>query len=941
MRTPRLSISYLQRSARATVAVLLLGALGWVHAADPKASRYFEEAMSRYDKNDVKGAIIELKNALQIDPTMLPAHMLLGKALLRNSEVIAAEVALQEALRLGVSREEVVVPLAQVYLALGKHKQIVEGQQFLLAGLPPYVRFQLLLLRASAASDLGKDGDAMKAIEEARTIDPKAPEAWLAEVPVRIRTRQFKEAMAAAERALALAPDSAEARYQRSSILHVQGDLKGALAGYDRAIAASPEHVESLVAQAGLLIDLNRPKDAAKDLDTLKKAAPAEPRAEYLRALLAERDNDAASAKASMKALTELIDPLPLDAIRYRSQLMMLNGLAHYGLGQREKAKQYLELFNRVHNNSPVSKLLARILLEEPNVPRAIDVLEAYLRNNPTDAQAITMLASAYMRLGKHAKATALMQDALKARDTPEMRTVLGMSMLRGEQPAEGLNELEAIFKKDPDQIHAGLALVTTYMRSGQGPKAVGIAERLVKQSPKNASFYNLLGMAQGMTGNGSAAKVAFEQALKLDDSLVASRINLARLEIATKAYDAAATRLGNILQADGKNAEAMFEMAALSEQRGNLKEAQRWLEKANDQSGPKETRWGLAMLEFFLRTGQTDLALNAAKSVSGKAPNDVQVLLAYSRAQMAVGDRISARSALNTATRMAEYDSAKQVEIALLQLSANNMDGAVYNLDKALASEPGYLPALAMQADIDLRKNDVTSAEKRAREILATHPQRAIGYSLLGDVARARGQSAAALDNYRLAHQKEPSTDTLLRLFAASFAQQGAKTAVPLAEQWLKARPQDIAVRRAMGDAFARSGDYALARANYESVIKHSPDDTGTLNNLANVLLRLKDPAAVKVAELALEKDPSNPNTIDTLGWILLQNGKTDRALTMLRDARLREPANPVIRYHLAVALAQTGRKTEARDELETALRGGAKFEFSGEAQALMRTLK
>ena len=96
---------------RALTFVLLtsLGALAnqqtW--AADAKASKYYEDALVRYEKKDINGAIIQLKNALQIDKNMLPVQMLLGKALLQNGDVVSAEVAFTEALRLGVNRAEV------------------------------------------------------------------------------------------------------------------------------------------------------------------------------------------------------------------------------------------------------------------------------------------------------------------------------------------------------------------------------------------------------------------------------------------------------------------------------------------------------------------------------------------------------------------------------------------------------------------------------------------------------------------------------------------------------------------------------------------------------------------------------------------------------------------------------------------------------------------
>jgi len=87
--------------------------------------------------------------------------------------------------------------------------------------------------------------------------------------------------------------------------------------------------------------------------------------------------------------------------------------------------------------------------------------------------------------------------------------------------------------------------------------------------------------------------------------------------------------------------------------------------------------------------------------------------------------------------------------------------------------------------------------------------------------------------------------------------------------------------------------------------------------------------------------KAPANYNALDTLGWALFQAGQTDRALQLLRDARLRQPANPEIRYHLGAVLAKTGRKAEAQEELEAALKGGAAFEGDADAGALLQSLK
>jgi cellulose synthase operon protein C len=921
--------------------LVILGMSPAAHAVDSKASKFYEDALTRFEKKDMDGAIIQLKNALQIDKNMLPVQVLLGRALLKNGDVVAAEVALQEAIRIGVNRAEVIIPLAQTFIAQGKQKLVLEQQQFAPAGLPSNVQLQLLLVKAAASSDVGDPRIAMKLVEEARAIDSKAPGVWLAEVPIRIRAGQFREALDAADRGLALAPDSSDAWYQKGSVLHVSGKLNDALAAYDRSLKADPENVEARIARAGIYIDQGRIADAGKDVAELLRLAPGEPRGSYLSALLAERDNKPDISKAALKDVTALIDPVPPEFIRYRPQLLMLNGLAHFGLNQREKAKQYLELFQKVQSNTPASKLLAQIYIGESNVDRAIEVLELYLKTQGGDGQAMTLLGTALMAKGQHVRAASLMQRALQTRDAPEFRTVLGLSLLKSGQTSNAVTELEAALKGDPKQTQAATSLISLYLRAGQPAKAVTVAESLVKQQPSNAKFFNLLGMARGDTQNIPAAKAAFEEAVRLDDAFIQPKLNLARLEIATRAYDAATLRLNAILKADEKNAEAMFEMATVAERKGQKADTQRWLEKANDQSGPREIRWGLALSGFHLSSGRASAALEAAKRMSAKAPDDLQVLMAYARAQLGTGDTIGAKSTLVSATRVADYNPQAQLEIALLQVNANNLGGAAYSLDKALSNQPDFLPAQALLADVELRQGEPAKSEKRARDIIVKHPKRAIGYSLLGDVASVRGQTPAALESYRKAHQLEPSTETLLRLFRVLSLQDGGKPATQLATDWLKTYPKNITVQKALADHYARNSNFAAAKTIYESVLVNTPDDSNTLNNLANTMLRLKDPKAVTIAEQAVAKNPGNALAIDTLGWILFQNGQIDRALQLLRDARLREPGNAEIKYHLAVALAKTGRKNEAKEELEAALKVSSRFEGASDAVKLLAELK
>ena len=908
---------------------------------DPKSARLYEDALVRFEKRDLDGAALQLRNALKIDNKLLPAHMLLGRVLLANGAAGTAEVAFNDALRLGVNRAEVALFLAQALVAQGRLPQLLDNPALAPAGLPAGTQQALLLMRASAMSDLGDARAAMRGIEEARAIDPRNPSTWLAEVPVRIRFRQHAEAAAAADRALQLAPLDADALYARGSVQHLQGDSKGAMGWYDRAIAVQVTHTETLVSRAGLLVDMGRPADAAKDVAELRRSSPTDPRGLYLNSLLLERGGDKAGVRASLNAITTLLDPVPVEFFRYRPQVLILGGLAHHGLGQREKARAYLEVAVRVQPNTPVAKLLAQIHLADGNVDRAIESLDTYLRNFPDDSQATLLLASAHLSQNRHQRAAALMTEALTRSDQPGLRTMLGLSLVGGGKFSDAAVELEAALKQDPSQVQAGIALTSLYLQSSQAAKAVVVAEDVARRQPKNPGVQNLLGMARSRSGNDTGARQAFEAAIRLDPAFAAALVNLSRLDARARNFEAAEKRLNEVLKGDEKNIDALTELGRQFEARGIVADAQRWLEKAADHSGPADLQPALVLVDFLLRQGRADAALEASKRLTMKNPAALQVLVALAQVNLANNDLASARSNLARAAQLANFDSPMLVQIALLQVRAGALPGAFYSLDKALNEAPDYLPAQALMAEIELRQGDADKAASRARSIVSKFPNVGVGHGLLGDIAMARNQPAAALQHYRRAHQIEQTAASLLRVFNAQAASDPAG-ALQLAAQWLKVRPRDTQVLRAMADTQARLQRWPAARSAYETVLTAAPNDVAALNNLAQVLIQLGDaPGALKIAERAMAQQPNLSHVIGTVGWAAYKAGQPERALQLLRDARLRDPGNPETRFYLGTALAGAGRRGEAREELEVALRTGGAFASAKAAEELLKTLR
>ncbi|MBK8527980.1 MAG: hypothetical protein IPL57_13070 [Rubrivivax sp.] len=112
--------------------------------------------------------------------------------------------------------------------------------------------------------------------------------------------------------------------------------------------------MDALVSRAGLLLDLSRPADAARDVEALLKADPNDARGAYLSALLAERDGPDDGGEGIPCQVTSLLDPIPIEMLRYRPQLLMLGGLARFGWIKRKRPNPTLRASLRDQPGAPL-----------------------------------------------------------------------------------------------------------------------------------------------------------------------------------------------------------------------------------------------------------------------------------------------------------------------------------------------------------------------------------------------------------------------------------------------------------------------------------------------------------------------------------------------------------------------------------------------------------
>ena len=478
------------------------------------------------------------------------------------------------------------------------------------------------------------------------------------------------------------------------------------------------------------------------------------------------------------------------------------------------------------------------------------------------------------------------------------------------------------------------------YLKRNQAKSALEVIDTVVRRDPGNVAALNVQGVVRTAAGDRPGARAAYEKALALDPRYHGARLNLARLDVAEGKPDAARQRLTDLLKIDPRNGEAMFELGRLDDQTGNGSEAIRWLEKAMTVP-TQEANAGVYLTDVLLRQRKTDRALAVSKQVIARSPKNLPALFARSRAQLAAGDTGGARLTLKDASLVAGFDPGANVELARLQLAAKDRDGANYSLDRVLKASPNNLPALVLSTEIEIGNGAYAKAEQNARLISERFAAQGAGSRLMGDLSMARGQHNAAISHYQTALAKDRNAESALRVYRAHVSAGEIAKGLAFLEKWSTENPGQTAIMRAIADGYLRTGNLARARNAYEQLLNRAPEDSDVLNNLAQVALKQGDKAAaLGYAERAFRLAGSDAAIIDTFGWVLVQQGQTDRAIGILRDARLRDPGNPEIRYHLAAALAQTGRQAEARTELAQVFKEGVKFDELEDARKLQRQL-
>ncbi len=908
----------------AAAAVLAASVLAACHSDTPES--LVAEAKQYQQKGDNKAAIIQLKNALEKNPDDAQARFLLASIALQTDDVLTAEKEARRALALKFPAEQALPVLGNALLLQGKLDEALaeteKGPQ----------TADLLAVRGNALQGLGKPDEAKQAFDAALVKQPGHGEAMTGLARLAALQKDWDGALRLANDAIARDAKNVGAWQLKAELLRVQNKPEEAMAAYQQILKIKPEHRTAHLEQAALHIAAGKLDAAQADIEAARKTTPGSYLVAYHQALLDFSRGKMTDAQANLLKV--------MQAAPNHMPSVLLAGAVELNLGLLEQAEKDLRKYVEWNpGNVYARKMLVSTLLKSNQPREAQTILAPALQGNVVDAGWLQLAGDAAMLTQDYAKASGYLAAAIKLEPgRAATHTSLGTMKLAQGDAAGGIAELEKAVALDPASLPSGTALVEALLQTGATDKAVAAVATLEKTHAGSVELQLLKGRTLLAKQDVPNARAAFERAQTIDAASFPAAASLAQLDMADRKPDQARKRFETLLAKDGKNIEVLTALATLDKSQGRNDEATAWLEKASQQN-PDDLKAALRLAMHYTASGEPQKAQTMLRKLQVAHADDAGLLDVLGQAQVASKDGAAALETFGKLVAVMPRAALPQMRLAGAQMMTNNPAAAAASMDKAVSLEPDNIQPYIGKAELAVARGDQAQALAVVRQVQKRFPKVAVGYLLEGDLLAQQGKPALAVKPYEQALAISDAPPVVIKVAKALRDAGKAAEADQRVAAYRITHPDEPLTSVYLAEIQIAQKQFPQAAKLLESVAAKAPENALVLNNLAWVYQQQKDERALSTAERVLKLNDTDPNVLDTVGWILVEQGKAERGLALLRKAAAAAPKSPDIQYHLGAALLKNGDKAGARKALETALAGPA-FGDAKQAKALLEQL-
>ena len=593
--------------------------------------------------------------------------------------------------------------------------------------------------------------------------------------------------------------------------------------------------------------------------------------------------------------------------------------------------------------------MMARRLEAAEDNAGALAALERAKKLDPHSGEISAELAGYYFRQNRASDAVAAAEQALRLdKDNVEAHNILGSVYSTwaegGAAPPPGqtaattrtaaIEHLSAIFNTPLMATNPNLQMTLgrLHLRAGKPELAVPILEKVAQQAPWAAEPLLLLYEAEVSQGKLAEAEQSLIQAAEVNPryfpQLGQFYERAGKWPEAASAYEQA---LAGSRQ-PSRDLQIRYAAALINTEDGGGAKAREVLNELL-KATPNDTRV-LYMLSSAERSAGDEKAAEAtARKIIATDPTNIAGL----RALVAVlFDRFDYKQIVDIVTPLAkdpsrargrEFEGAAvlvQLGIAQQQLAQWDASIAAFAAARTLTPDDPEIDAYLVQANLAARRFD--RAEALAADVLSRDPNQPRMVRLRAQALLKSGRAAEANKLLEDGVAKQPRNREFVIGLADLYAdQKRTDDAVRVLTQAREAFGDDDAMTMRMANVYEAGGRFADAEKELRRLMAEDPLHAEAMNSLSYMLAEkgLRLPEAVDLAQRAVKIEPGNPAYLDTLGWALFKQGRTDEAAGPLSKAAAALTGNSVIQDHHGDLLEKRGRHADAAAAWQRALDG------------------
>ena len=378
-------------------------------------------------------------------------------------------------------------------------------------------------------------------------------------------------------------------------------------------------------------------------------------------------------------------------------------------------------------------------------------------------------------------------------------------------------------------------------------------AQRIEKFSDrKDVSFHLASANLFLRQGDPMAATISVRQALAVDPKSSAAHMAMGDLYLFQKDAKQAAEEYKKAADLAPIRSTERLKYAAFKSAIGETEETKRVATEMTKEVPDYLPGWVL-LAELALKNKKYDEALSLLENVFGRDSEYVDGRRMQSDVLIAKGETQKAVQILERLDKTYPGIPLIRYQLARAYLKNNNPNQAKLTLEEAVSTNPGYLDAVLLLAEINIRAGHGESAIEPLTRVLRTDPEQRRAAVLL---ATAYG----ALDR--------------------------PDDAVAVLQDQANRAPKDPQPLAALGLTYRQAKKYDEARQEFERALQLAPNDTGLVSQLVEIdLLQKHFDAARQRIRNQFQGKPDSPGAHYWEARVLAAEGKWDGVETELKQ--------------------------------------------------------